>query len=86
MPIDPRIQKALDAPLTTPTDLRFKPMRGHAMPPGTGPVGETCGSCRHRHPTGSDYREWVCNLDRSNPRVPISSLEQACGRWEVRIR
>ena len=81
MPVDPRIQAMLDAPLTTPTDLRFAPLRGHVQPPGTGPVGETCGSCRHRHPSGSDYRTWFCNLDASRPRVPIAHHEAACGRW-----
>jgi hypothetical protein len=84
MPVDPRIQAIIDAPLTTPTDLRFAPMKGHVQPPGTGPIGETCGSCRNRHPTGSDFKEWICALDRTLPRVPITALEKACGRWEAR--
>lgn len=87
MPVDPRIQAILDGPMTTRTDLRFAPMRGHASAPGTGPVGETCGSCRHRHPTDSSYRTWTCDAvskfsaDRG---TPISQHEKACGRWQAR--
>lgn len=84
MPVDPRIQRILDAPLTTPTDLRFRPMKGHVQPPGTGPLGEFCGSCRHLHPTGSDYREWVCGLSRDLPAIAIRRDAKACGRWEAR--
>lgn len=86
MPVDPRIQRILDGKLTTPTDLRFKPKRGHARPPGTGPIGETCGSCRHRAPTGCDKREWYCSRDGSHPVVLITAHEKACSLWQGRSR
>lgn len=86
MPVDPRIQAILDAPMTTPTDLRFKPMRGHVMPPGTGPVGQTCRTCRHRSPTSSTYKTWTCGLVRGADASPIRLHERACGRWEAHVR
>ncbi len=86
MPVDPRIQRTLDGPLTTPTDLRFAPKKGHVAPPGTGPIGETCASCRHDVPTSCDRREWVCDLDRSRPKVAIKGYVKACARWEARGR
>lgn len=89
MPVDPRIQRILDAPLTTPTDLRFDPLAGHVQPPGTGPYGETCRSCRHRTPTSCDYRTWYCDLvplDRADRGVAIALAEEACGRWQQSMR
>lgn len=83
MPVDPRIQRILDGPLTTPTELRFAPKKGYVQPPGTGPIGETCGSCRHASPTGSDYREWTCRLVSGAYRgTIIDRRTKACGRWE----
>lgn len=87
MPVDPRIQAILDAPLTTPTDLRFEPLRGHASAPGTGPIGEYCRSCWHRSPTDSTYRVWICERvprDRADRGTAISLDEDACGRWEAK--
>ncbi len=87
MAVDPRIQRILDGPLTTPTDLRFKPLAGHASAPGTGPIGEFCRSCKHRSPTDCTYRVWTCGRvaqDRADRGTPISLNEEACGRWESR--
>lgn len=88
MPVDPRIQRRLDEPLTTPTDLRFASKRGYAQPPATGPVGETCASCRHRSPTSCSKRDWYCDavsLSRADRGDLISLATAACGRW-VRTR
>jgi hypothetical protein len=84
MVVDPRIQRILDNPLTTPTNLRFAPLKGHVQPPGTGPYGETCRSCRHRAPTSCSRRDWYCDLvplDRADRGHLISINEEACGRW-----
>lgn len=89
MPVDPRIQRILDAPLTSPTDLRFKPLKGHVQSPGTGPLGEFCRSCQHREPTDCTYRVWICSVvprDRADWGVPIALAEQACGRWQASLR
>lgn len=44
--------------------LGHKATTGYAAPPGTGPHGETCGSCGslHVHMTGSRKRFFKCNL------------------------
>ncbi|PAL25506.1 hypothetical protein CD928_03260 [Sphingopyxis sp. GW247-27LB] len=89
MPVDPRIQRMLDAPLTTPTDLRFEPLKGHVQPPATGPIGEHCRSCRHREPTDCTYRVWICSAvprDRADRGVAIALAEDACGRWQPSLR
>lgn len=89
MPVDPRIQAILDGPLTTPTDLRFAPMRGHASAPGTGPIGEVCRTCRHREPTDCTYRVWICGAvsqHRADRGTAIALFEKACGRWEATRR
>lgn len=52
MPVDPRLQAALDAPFYG--QHRFRAMRGttvargYAGAPGTGPAGETCSTCMHK--------------------------------------
>lgn len=61
---------------------------GYAAQPGTGPEGETCGSCSHcRYRTGNARRFYKCALMLhawSNCRgtdVLLSSA--ACRRWEA---
>lgn len=34
-------------PLRAPTKAKGPQKRGHAAPPGTGPDGKTCGTCKH---------------------------------------
>lgn len=65
----------------------FKPRKGlYAAPPGTGPAGETCGSCRHicRHPSGR-YRK--CGVVRAlwthGPGTDIKARSPACAKWEA---
>lgn len=58
----------------------------HAAPPGTGPAGETCGSCAHyvRRRMGGIYRK--CGLCRSQwtngPGTDIRAKDAACSKWE----
>jgi hypothetical protein len=72
--------------------LKAKPKptkRGYAAPPGTGPVGETCKSCRH-------YRS-VCGGAKSFPKcalmqaswnhgygTDILARAPACREWKPR--
>jgi hypothetical protein len=72
--------------MTTATDLRFAARKGYVQPPGTGPFGETCGSCRHRRPTSCDNRTWVCGLESRHIDVPIASATKSCARWETSSR
>lgn len=57
--------------------------RGHVMPSGTGPEGETCGTCKHCNRFG---RYMKCDLARANwtggPRTDILARDKACSKWE----
>jgi len=56
---------------------------GYAAPPGTGPAGETCGSCEHI----SHGRRWAkCDLTRAchtgGRRTDVLTRSPACNKWE----
>ena len=59
--------------------------RGHAAPPGTGPEGETCGSCAHytRRKFAGTYRK--CGLMEAHwtngPKSDIRAKDPACKLW-----
>jgi hypothetical protein len=60
---------------------------GYAWTPGTGPAGETCGSCEHKGSTGSTARVyWKCRLMRHHwtggPGTDIRMRSPACKHWE----
>jgi hypothetical protein len=94
MPLDPRIEAALKAPLRSgasahaiaPAQARVP--KGYGGIPGTGPIGETCASCRFCHPTGSDYRDWFCDRPRHawHRGTFINRHTKACARFEPRKR
>lgn len=58
--------------------------RGYAAPPGTGPAGETCGSCKHIWRTAR-FRK--CELRRRawthGPGSDILAKSPACKQWEA---
>ena len=62
--------------------------RGHAAAPGTGPKGETCGSCHHlvRVPLASK-NVFKCGLARRNwtggAGTDIRCKDAACGFWRA---
>lgn len=63
------------------------PKRGHANPPGTGPAGETCGSCEHlvrRRYAGTFMK---CALTRAKwtkgPGSDVRARDAACNLWEA---
>ena len=63
------------------------PPRGYAMPPGTGPAGETCGSCQHIVRKGGNARAYLkCGLNRarwtSGQGTDIRARSPACKKWE----
>ena len=59
---------------------------GHAAIPGTGPAGETCGSCKnlHRNQVASTYLK--CWLMRSRwtggYATDVRAKDAACKQWE----
>lgn len=62
--------------------------RGHAWAPGTGPEGETCGSCEHlvRLRYAKTYRK--CDLARAKwthgGASDIRAGDPACKFWEAK--
>lgn len=61
--------------------------RGHADRPGTGPKGETCGSCRHiaKRQMAKVYTK--CGLTRATwsggGATDVRHKDPACSRWEM---
>lgn len=95
MVVDPRILAALDAPLHgTPSARPFKAKggqgakSGYAATPGTGPDGESCGSCAHlvrNRPGNKIYLKCgLINWSRG-AATDIKSRSPACSRWEPRL-
>lgn len=80
-------------PMLTPAQRRaLKPPcgtgpRGHVAPPGTGPAGETCGSCQHlfRNVMAKTYLK--CGLNRAKwtggGKTDIRARDHACRQWEA---
>lgn len=67
----------------TPRGKHYIEPRGGADRPGTGPAGETCGSCKHI----SRGRRWAkCALTRAchtgSRRTDILVGWVACSKWE----
>lgn len=59
--------------------------KGYAAPPGTGPKGETCGTCEHYcRVHGGKYRK--CGKVRERwthgPGTDILARSAACAYWE----
>jgi hypothetical protein len=63
------------------------PKRGHAARPGTGPEGETCGSCKHLARRQMSKAYIKCGLTKATwtggPGSDIRAKDPACSRWEV---
>lgn len=67
---------------------RAKGKQGYAAPPGTGPIAETCKSCKHyvslRTRAGNTFPK--CRLMESiwthGPGTDIKASSPACSRWE----
>ncbi len=93
MPVDPRIQAALDAPFAgqaasfLPKVGRGRSIRkGFAAMPGTGPDGETCGSCAHCYFVQPNVKRFYkCRLTKltHGAASDIKKRSPACARWEA---
>lgn len=57
---------------------------GYVAQPGTGPTGETCGTCEHMAGRGGRYRK--CQLNRARwthgPKTDVLARSPACSKWE----
>lgn len=64
--------------------------RGHVAPPGTGPTGETCGSCEHlvRRQMGKTFLK--CGLAAyrwtGGGATDIRAKDAACSQWSAPAR
>lgn len=62
--------------------------RGYAAPPGTGPEGETCKSCKHIYRNEMSKTYLKCGLMRAHwtggAATDIKASWPACSRWEAR--
>jgi hypothetical protein len=59
--------------------------RGHAAPPGTGPAGETCRTCKWLRKVNGGRRVYSkCGLGRisAGPGTDIRLKDPACRHWE----
>lgn len=69
-----------------PRGKHYVQPRGYAHPPGTGPEGETCGTCKHmaRNKWSKVYLK--CDLARHlwthGPGSDIRARSPACKAWE----
>lgn len=62
------------------------PRKGYASIPGTGPQGETCGTCEHRTGTNTSKVYYKCALMRAHwtggQGTDILVRSPACRHWE----
>lgn len=94
MAIDPRIEAALAQPLKgRPSRDTIVPVnapvpKGYGGVPGSGPMGTSCAQCKHCCPTGSDYRNWVCDRPRRgcDRGTFINRYSRSCGKFAERSR
>jgi hypothetical protein len=60
--------------------------RGYAWTPGTGPAGETCGTCRHMTRVTFAKAYLKCALTAAawthGPKTDIRAKSPACKHWE----
>lgn len=65
---------------------RLSKKRGHAAIPGTGPEGETCGSCAHKATLQYAKAYLKCELMRRHwtggEATDIRAGDSACRKWE----
>lgn len=90
MPVDPRIQAALDAPYAGQASSFLPRVRkrrtGFAAMPGTGPEGETCATCAHCYFVEPNVKRFYkCRLTKLTygAASDIKKRSPACARWEA---
>ena len=63
-----------------------KKKTGHAWPPGTGPEGETCGSCKHLYRKLMSKTYLKCDLMQAvwtgGGGTDVQAKDPACKKWE----
>lgn len=92
--VDPDLLAIMGMPALTPSErnrlLKAKKKTGlYAAQPGSGPKGETCGSCKHKVlREGVAGRYIKCALTRAawtgGGATDIKARSPACEKWEKR--
>lgn len=63
-------------------------IRGHAGPPGEGPAGETCGSCRHMVRNEMARTYFKCELQKARwtggAATDVKARDPACPKWATK--
>ena len=67
---------------------RLSRKRGHAAPPGTGPAGETCGSCANLFRNEQWSKTFLkCGLMRGrwtgSYGTDVRARDEACSKWKA---
>lgn len=84
------LQAAMDAPMTGPRKHKRKATapRGHAWTPGTGPAGESCGTCAHKYRKRMSGSFLKCAKNRAawtgGSGSDIRAGDPACKFWSQR--
>lgn len=85
------LQALMDAPMSAERDAAKRkrkptPKRGHYFTPGTGPEGETCGTCKHLFRNQRSKTYLKCGLNRvhwtGGEGSDIRAKDAACKFWE----
>ena len=79
------ITDAFDSFVIEQSDIRGR--YGHAAPPGTGPLGETCGTCAHICRRDIKSRSFYkCSIISSKwthgKKTDILKTDESCAMWE----
>ena len=73
-----------DQPMQPPVKPKRGQPKGNAAPIGSGPAGETCGSCANCYPQRFSKTYWKCKLVKATcgPATDVRRKWAACSRWE----
>jgi hypothetical protein len=68
-----------------PTKKKRGQAKGNAAPIGSGPKGETCGTCAHCYTREFSKSYHKCDLVKASggPGTDIRKKWAACARWEA---
>jgi ribosomal protein L37AE/L43A len=75
-------------PVSALAHLKRPKIRGHAAVPGSGPAGETCGTCAHAVVREMSKNYWKCGLSKARwtggAGTDVRKRDPACEKWAVK--
>ena len=81
-----QLQALRDAPMQA-KKRRLPTPSGHAWKPGTGPAGETCGSCKHLVHRRLAIVYLKCGANKAawtgGRKSDVRAKDAACKKWEA---